>query len=431
MVKQLKISTLTIAIYLLWIAAVLDPIGNFFMLRYIALIGAMACVVLSGLYLKLFDRPPSLKVVAILYISFLMPVYGFEMYAIRGGYTSKLLDTSYAAAGLLLLTSLLYDSELLCRVGIRAMVLSLRLLVLVIVSVYAATTFGLGDEWAGFFTERNAAVVSTREFADITFPYIYFLASPMLIYLIAYDLNKLANRLSIKSVLVCAFSIFAFALSGTRAHMILALAYPPLFYIFAYARHKVVLTFLFALVVVWFVGLFDFKILDAFFATNETNNAMKLRMLTNYAEIFNDPLTFIFGQGYNAHAWSSLLREMIATEVNASKTELTYLEIVRVYGLLISIPFFLLVCILGYRLSKTSDEYRWLYPALVIYLLNSSFNPYLFSTNGMLPLALIAAIASLTGKSRSLRLTPIAKEHEPIPAGGGHAVYKLSRMPNR
>ncbi len=405
MVKQLKISTFTIAIYLVWIAAVFDPIGNLFMLRYIALAGAMVCVVLSEFYLKLLGRPPSLKVVTILYISFLMPAYGFEMYAIRGGYTSKLIDTSYAAAGLLLLTSLLYDNEHLCRVGIRAMVLSLRLLVFVVVSVYAATTFGLGDEWISFFTERSTALVSTREFADITLPYIYFLASPMLIYLIAYDLNKLANTLSIKSVLMCAFSIFAFALSGTRAHIILALAYPPLFYIFAYSRHKVILTFLFALLVMWFVGLFDFKITSAFFAANETDNAMKLHMLANYSEMFNDPLTFIFGQGYNAHAWSPLLREMIATEVNASKTELTYIEIVRVYGLLISIPFFLLLCILGYRVSKTSDEYRWLYPAFAIYLLNSSFNPYLFSTNGMLPLALIAAIVSLTGKSHNVRMS--------------------------
>src|SRR5712691_10787356 len=378
MVKQLKISTFTIAIYLLWIAAVFDPIGNLFMLRYIALAGAMVCVVLSEFYLKLLGRPPSLKVVTILYISFLMPAYGFEMYAIRGGYTSKLIDTSYAAAGLLLLTSLLYDNEHLCRVGIRAMVLSLRLLVFVVVSVYAATTFGLGDEWISFFTERSTALVSTRE---------------------------LANTLSIKSVLMCAFSIFAFALSGTRAHIILALAYPPLFYIFAYSRHKVILTFLFALLVMWFVGLFDFKITSAFFAANETDNAMKLHMLANYSEMFNDPLTFIFGQGYNAHAWSPLLREMIATEVNASKTELTYIEIVRVYGLLISIPFFLLLCILGYRVSKTSDEYRWLYPAFAIYLLNSSFNPYLFSTNGMLPLALIAAIVSLTGKSHNVRMS--------------------------
>jgi len=163
----------------------------------------------------------------------------------------------------------------------------------------------------------------------------------------------------------------------------------------------------------WFARLFNFEILGAFFAADETDNAMKLRMLTNYAEIVNDPLTFIFGQGYNAHAWSHSLREMIAAEVNASKTELTYIEIVRVYGLLISIPFFLLLCILGYRVSKTSDEYRWLYPAFVIYLLNSSVNPYLFSTNGMLPLALIAAIVSLTGKPHSLRVsTPISKEDE-------------------
>lgn len=402
-----KFITSTIVIFTLWIAAVFDPIGNLFMLRYLALGGALTCLVLFGFYKKLFGATISLRTIFIVYISFVMPIYGLMMYVISGGYTSQLLDTSYLAAGLLLLTSLLYEDERLCKIGIRAMLVALRLLVIIIVGAYATGTFDLHKEWISFFTERNVAIVSFREVAEIKLPYVYFLASPMLIYLIAHDLNKLFSSFSTKYVLTAASSIFAFALSGTRAHILLALAYTPLFYILTYSRNKVVWISLCLFLAASVGSLFSIEILSAFFSVDETSNAMKLHMISTYSEIFDDPVVFIFGQGYNAHAWSPLLRGIIATEIDASKTELTYIEAIRVYGLLVSMPFLFLLVVLAYRVSKTSDEYRWLFPAYLIYLVNSSINPYLFSSNGMLPLGLIAAIALSKGKWSALeRMTP-------------------------
>jgi len=402
MAGKFEIYIFSIAICLLWFAAVFDPIGKFFMLRYVALASALACLVLAGLFWKLFDPNISLQNTIIIYVSFLMPMYGFLVYAMRGGYTTKLLDTSYAAASILLLFSFLYKNENLCKVGIRAMIFSLRLLVVVIVLIYAATILGFNIEWIKFFTEGDAARVSTRDYAGINLPYIYFLASPMLIYLIAYDLNKFFGAFSTKNALTCGASIFAFALSGTRAHIILAFVYPLLFYSLIFSRHKFILIVTSVLVIVLTIGLFNFEILNAFFTTKETSNSMKVGMLTKYADMFSDPLTVIFGQGYNAHAWSTSLREIIAIEENASKSELTYIELVRVYGLFISLPFFILFGALVYKLSRVSFEYRWLYPAFLIYLINSFLNPYLFSTNGILPLGLILAIVSLKRVSNPL-----------------------------
>ena len=51
---HLKKYTITIVIYLLWFAAVFDPIGNVFMFRYIALASSVAIIVSLGLYLQLF-----------------------------------------------------------------------------------------------------------------------------------------------------------------------------------------------------------------------------------------------------------------------------------------------------------------------------------------------------------------------------------------
>ena len=129
MEEKLDGVVLTPIICLFWFAAVFDPIGGLFMLRYVALVAVATCVLLSGLVWQVFSRKPSLRNMVIGYVSFVMPAYGFLIYAIRGGYASSLIDTSYAAAGGLLLLSLIYRTEALSRVGVRAMILSLRLLV--------------------------------------------------------------------------------------------------------------------------------------------------------------------------------------------------------------------------------------------------------------------------------------------------------------
>ena len=386
-------------IHLLWFAAVFDPVGDVFGLRYLALVSAVACLGFSGVFLQLFGRAAPFRNATILYLSFVMPSYGFFVYAVRGGFAAALRDTSYAAAGLLLLFSLLYKNEHLCRVGLRAMVFPLRLLVLVVIVMYLTTVSNLSGDWIQFFVEGQVALVSTREYAGRIFPYVYFVASPMLIYLIAYELHGLSSGFKIKKAVICGASIIAFGLSGTRAHMLLAVVFPFLFYVLSYGRNKLIYVAISFSLVVLTIQFLNVETLNALFSVREASNAAKVSMLTNYSEVLNDPMTLTFGQGYNAHAWSFSLREMIAMEVQASKTELTYLELVRVYGMLIAVPFFLLLGGLVYKLSRVPLQYRWLYPAFLIYLIDSSVNPYLFSTNGILPLGLILGIVSLNGRS--------------------------------
>ena len=390
----LKKHNVSIVIYLLWLAAVFDPIGDMYMLRYIALASTVLCILFLGSFRQLISREVNLKKLAILYISFFMPIYGIILCVIRGGLGPEFLDTSYVAAGILLLLSLIYVNEYFAGVGLRAMIFSLRCLVFLIIVVYVVILTDLNKDWISFFTERQVALVSVREYSGITLPYIYFLASPMLIYIIGYDLNKIFVNFNFKNAIICFSSLFAFAISGTRSHMILAVAYAPLFYLLVFSKHKLLLILFYITVVVGVLTIYDVEILRAFFSANETSNSMKIELLNNYAEIFNSPFTFFFGQGYNAHTWSVTLRKMIAVDEHASKTELTYIEIVRVYGLVVAIPFYFILTTLVSRLARKSGEFRWLYPALLIYLLNSSLNPYLFSTNGMLPLGLIIAIVT-------------------------------------
>jgi hypothetical protein len=393
-VSALTTRILGLGIYLLWFAAVFDPVGNLGRLRYLSLGYAVLCI---AVFLTLRPVPgtdKTLRNLVVACMTLLMPIYGLVLYSVRGGSTD-FDDTSYIAAGILLLTVSLYKNADLCRIGVRAMVFALRLLTLVIVYIYLTVVLGYNYEWVRFFTEGNAALISTREYGGTVLPYIYFLASPMLIYLIGHDIHAFSRQRTRYRLGVCALTLFAFGLSGTRAHIILAFAYVPVYLFFMASPQRKLLIGAGVLVVATAMLAMKPGIVGEFFSTQEASNELKLRLLDMYEDVFANPATLLFGQGYNAHEWYGPLREKFAEIPGASKTELTYLELVRVYGLLITTTFIGLMITLTVQLSKVRDEYLWTLPAFVIFMFNAAFNPYLFSTNGILPLALLLAIVSL------------------------------------
>lgn len=390
---SIKNFVIAIVIYLLWFAAVFDPIGNIYYLRYIALVTSVSSITLFGYYMEIFNPKPSFKNIFIIYVAFLMPIYGLILCLLRGGLNYEFLDTSYIAAGLLLILSVIYASELYIKYGLGAMVFSLRSLTILIIFIYIAMAIDVKNvNWFSLFTVGRVALLGFRDYAGIPFPYIYFLASPVLVFLICYDLNKLFSNFKFRYIILSCMSLLAYGLSGTRSHLIISLIIGPLFYILLCSKHKLLFSLIFVAFFGVYVTSYGFHIVESFFSKEEASNAIKLAMLDGYSEIFDSPLTFFFGQGYNAR-WSPPLMDMIG--VDASKTELTYLELFRVYGLFIAIPFYILLLTLFYRLSTMSRDYKWLIPALFVFLLDSALNPYIFSTNGMLPLGLIISIISI------------------------------------
>lgn len=388
---------ISIAIFLLWFAAVFDPIGNVFFLRYIALAAAIAAILIFGLYSQILSRENSLRKTLTIYISFLMPIYGLSLCLIHGGVGAEFRDTSYLAAGVLFFLSLIYSDESLVKTGIQAMIFPLRILSLLIFIVYGAMISEFNQDWLSFFTERSVAFFGFRQYAGIELPYIYFLASPLLVYLIAYDLNKLFSDHKAKYVPLVCLSILAYAFSGTRSHQLLAIASIPTFYILLHSKHKILSLYFILLSIFIGLSIFNFEILESMFSTEEASNSLKIALVDGFLDIFDSPIAFIFGQGFNAHTWSMQYMDMLGVGDGniASKTEWTYIELVRVYGIVGALPFFVLLGILIYRLARTSNKYRWLLPAFLIHLADSATNPYIFSTNGMLPLGLIVGILSL------------------------------------
>lgn len=395
------------AIFLLWLGAVIDPIGYMYGLRYLALATAFASLALQ------FSLTPSARLersyrgALILLLSLGFPVCGLTMYYLRVVDGKEFIDTSYLASGVLIMTSLLYRSQTLCEFGVDSLVFSTRLLSLLVIAGYASQSLFF-DDWLSFFTERNVALISFREYSGTTFPYIYFLASPLLIFLMAHDLYRLIRKTNSISLFVFLATTFSFALTGTRAHIVLAILFAPLYFFLTSNRKTVVnASFLFATVIFTIFIIGDTRsLLVSFFATSEISNSIKVSLLDGYIEILSNPLVLIFGQGFNAHEWSAPLRNMVAMEAGASKTELTYLELVRVFGIIVATMFMVTIVLLLRSTKNLNQGLQWIFPGFVIFLANAAINPYLFSVNGMLPLGLIASMSyhyKPTNKSRGLR----------------------------
>ena len=334
------------------------------------------------------------KTFSIIYLAFIAPIYGLSLFILRGGWDGNFIDTSYIASAILIVTAVIYLNKSFVDYGIKSMILALQLLSLTIIIIQLNSLLSLDDSWLSFFTERSIALISFRDYGGFVLPYIYFLASPLLIFLVGYHVNNFLSKKTAINFMSTFFAILALVLSGTRSHLLIALISLPFTYFLLKVKNKLETFIVFLIFSILGFLFFNIEIIQSMLSSEEASNSLKLSMLTNYSFIFDDLISLFFGQGYNAHEWSLPLSEMINVD-GASKTELTYIEYIRVYGLIMSIPFFFILFYPIRRLMLLHRKYIWLYPSYILYLVNAALNPYMFSTNGMLSLGLIISVISI------------------------------------
>ncbi|MFC3852757.1 hypothetical protein ACFOSD_07920 [Salinispirillum marinum] len=387
MIKNLEAT----AIYFFWLACVLNPAPSDYKFKIISLF-----IMLALLGVRILDiNSAKLKKPYALYLFFflLFVLLGTFVALIRGGFSGSFIDTSYYTSALYFIASGLYFYSKNYTVALKAMVFSLRVIVFLIIYSFFIVYTGIESVILQFFVDIGSAYIGMRNYGGFEFYYIYYIVSPMLIFLICYDMYFILKRKGRLYILLLALSVTAMFLSGTRANMLLSVFTPICLLMWFYAGRYAY--FFISIVTVFFILLvFALKIpvFYEMFNPEEVSNSDKLGYLSGYIEIFSNLSYFLFGQGFNAHVWDLNIYSMIPD--GASKTELTYLEMVRVFGFLGAslFAFGFLYLVFSNRIHYSIAP--WIGPALFIYLLVSSTNPYIFSSNGMLLLGL--GVASLS-----------------------------------
>ena len=379
-----------LSINLLWIAAVFDPIGHFFGLRYAALILIYVTLLLQILNGKLSIKAGGIYFSLFVYFVLIIPAYGMLVFLLRGA-GGVFIDTSYIGAAVLFGCSLVYLNPQSLRIGFNAQKLALRMMAGTIIFCVFIHQVGLPIFLIGSFVENGVAFFGPyRNYGGLNFYYMYFVASPMLIYLVAQEAWTLFDKKTKAQFLWCGVAVVALFLSGTRANMLLATITVPCLYLWRrwgwVAIPTAAFLFVIFLLTLHFLGV---QAVGSMFDPQNESIRIKFGFLSGYVEIFSDLVILLFGQGFNAHVWSSAFGKMVSGA--ASKTELTYFEVIRVFGVVVGGAFFYLIVVFLKKLAEIDPSWRWMAPAVFLYMVGSTFNPYLFSSNGMLPLGLFAA----------------------------------------
>jgi hypothetical protein len=377
-------------IYLFWIACVLNPTPAEYKFKIFAL-GFMLLWIILRLFLSNGLVKITYEYIIIFFFFLAIPAYGLLISSLYGGLYGPFIDTSYLTSSLYLMASAIYLFSTNKVVAIRAMIFSLRIIVILILYSFLMQIVGHDSNVVRFFLKSGALYIGMRNYGGIDFYYIYYIVSPMLVILISYETYKYSNNRNLLRFLLLVFAVISLFLTGTRTNMLLSVCTPFLIIAWFYIGRFSYLLFLgFFLFFVVLIFALKIPVLHEMFSVSESSNSIKLAYLPCYIDILSDIHVFLFGQGYNAHTWSLPVHEMLTGA--ASKTELTYLEFLRVHGALFLIFFLLcLGClVLSNRIRLSASP--WLSPALFIYLLLSATNPYLFSSNGMLIIGVILAL---------------------------------------
>jgi hypothetical protein len=370
-------------LFLLFISFIFDPTGDFYKLKYISVILSF---VLFGTKLLINYKTSYFSSYQLIYLfafCFFIPIYGLCITLLHTN-LSSLTDTSYIGFAITLLLAspvMTMNKEKFLQIFLYSLrVLEFVILLILISFVFDNDSYGITQ----FFIDHKSMFMGFREYSGIPTYYIYFTASPLLIILVAYDSSKLVNKYSLKNLLVFISSIIAIFLTGTRFNMLVAILILPITYLLkTYTVRHIFIGLISFIILALFVTYNSFT--SSFFISSESSNNVKIGYFEAYWPIFSKPNFFLLGQGFNAHDWSMDFKNLLMKADNdGTKTELTYLEYLRVFGVFFGTVLNFMTLSIPVIVFRYYHKFNFLVIGILIYLLSAALNPYLFSTNGVL-----------------------------------------------
>jgi hypothetical protein len=283
-----------------------------------------------------------------------------------------------------------------------APLLSAILTVLAILTIAISITLQLWPDLFltlyNFSNESGLLFLNNRTYAEgLTVTQVFFVTSSMLTISIAHYFDRGLSQPNIKMKLfylaLSAISTLGMLAVGLRNSIAVAVLLP--FFLWPLYTRRIVRNALISLGVLALLLLPVVYELQGFLDPAELSNSIKLTFLEDYATIFSDPVTLLLGQGLGAYYnWSASGRLGLGGGEYYYITELTYLELLRNFGLFgaATMMALLLYPVAQAFLANTNRRPRALAVAFLAFLGMSATNPLLFSSLGMLVLSALLAV---------------------------------------
>lgn len=396
--KSLRL--LNFLVFLLVVDVVIDP-GNL-------ILGIKEFLFVSIFILWLASKQIKIDVeifYVILFVALILPVYGFLIGIIRQ-------ENFIVKESLQYLKGFVFFALLFVTISKKIdiskyLVYSGFFIVLITIWLYIDIgEYSFRESY--YFVEKNAARISRRTFANILFdPVVFYNTSPILLFPLAYYLDRCEKRFTLWNTLAAVLFLAALFISATRANMLSALI---LIVIFLYNvirnKWRIVLYILIPLSIILSMIFLPHFFKTYIFDPLESSNSIKIDHFKSYIELFkNDLSSLIFGQGMGAGFYS------YAKEALVYKTELTYMELIRMFGIVMTSVFIIVLFIPIYIFSRNTQNilfsrYKYVYKAYFLYLiLEIGSNPLLIGSTGMIVLVSVFSSTFFINKSIQIEST--------------------------
>jgi len=316
------------------------------------------------------------------FISFfflLIPVVGI----ISGIIQNTIADADFAAGivksfSIFILINFIIDTKIPIYEYFNWVSLSIPLLIIPIYFTYLINPVYFKNIGLYLVDAKDEAAFDVRNFYGFTVVMIYYKTSALLVFPLAYFLYRFMLNRRFMYLLLSVICFAALFLSGTRGNIIAAfIVVVYLFFNHIIVNKKIIVLFISILFTIYAGFVF---ISNLSFDDKDTSQDIKAGHMQSYIQLFKDkPLTLLFGEGPGSKFFSKGLN------ANILQSELTYLDLVRMFGIPLTI---ILLAILAYPLlylskNKLSNKHKDAVIAYYAYLFIVGTNPLLISSTGV------------------------------------------------
>ena len=394
--------------------SVFDPANKFFEIKYPLFVALVLVCVPDIFFSRCNSRAKVPVIIFFLIFSLIIPLYGLLVGEISGSMFSLNGWLGYFFAYLYLLLALCIISDV--EYATKVFFYALNCLSFLIVGIFVLGHVVNLQNLYEFGNAYGLYVLGSRTYGGTVFNVTYYVTSPLLIMASAYWAYAVAKHVRLASVVMLCVTSAALFLSGTRANMAFAVIVP--FVSFLIYR-RISWSVAIAVVMALFTLYFNYAdIIDSMLSVTSYSISVKFGYLSDYLRIASSTHDFIFGQGLGAYFFATPLGKFV------NVTELTYLEIFRMYGVFVGVVvIFMLAIPLKGGVSRLCASKRYLHIGYLFYLMACIVNPYLFSSNGMLILAVV-----LVNYYLQIRVPVTFREHIPINSSrtSDHSIRSLA-----
>lgn len=322
-----------------------------------------------------------------LYVTFfclVLPLSSIFLYFLQGGMLSNYDGFLDFKAYLFLSIAFPLAIKRISLVRTLSWLLTVMSVFIIIIYVITSQSEALRLSLMVFGGNYGIFAFGERTYGSFTYHPIYFQASPLIVIALGYfacRCVRLSGRARLWSSVVLMLNMLGMFWSGTRNNMLASLLVP-VSVIFWYSRRKPRLV-LWAVIAAIAIVIWKGDVILEMLNPREYDNALKLVHARDYMAMFQQWRTLLLGQGLGARFHSTLYGYV-------SVTELTYFDLIRNYGIAgAAVALGLLLYPLRAVFIKEQRPFHYLYITYGIYLILCLSNPLLFSSSGMLLLALV------------------------------------------